>query len=78
MRFITRKEVVVNEKFKPQDGYSRTQLFFYSSVKYIQNGYLIFDAVKHGELLNSKNQVARDFSNFKRSTLKPVFEHNTI
>ena len=68
MRFITGKEVKVNEKFEPLDGYSRTQLFFYSSVQYIQNGYLSFGAVKREELLNNNSEVASDFSNFKLST----------
>lgn len=68
MHFITGKEVLVNEKFEPKDGYGRTQLFFYSSVQYIQNGYLSFGAVKREELLNIKSEVPANFSNYTLST----------
>jgi hypothetical protein len=68
MHFITGKEVLVNGNFEAKNGYTKTQLFFYSSVQFIKNGYLSFGAVKREELLNKNSEVASDFSNYKLST----------
>jgi len=68
MRFVTGKEVLANEKFKAKNDNSRTQLFFYSSVQFIQNGYLSFGAVKREEVLYPKSETPSDFSNYKIST----------
>jgi hypothetical protein len=68
MHFITGKEKLVNGNFESKNGYSRSQLFFYSSMQFIKNGYLSFGAVKREEVLYPKSEIPSDFSNFKLST----------
>lgn len=68
-RFVIGQEVMVDNDFEAEDGYSRVQLFFFSSVRCIVNGRLSFEAIKSEESYGKNDQNIIDFSNKKLSTL---------
>ncbi|MBL7935062.1 MAG: hypothetical protein JNM51_04555 [Bacteroidia bacterium] len=70
MRFVTGKEHFSDKGTKYIDGYSKTQLYFFSHIQYLHQSCLSFGSIKREEALKeSDNDIQTDFSKIKLSTI---------